>query len=307
MNDIKTIKSLAHKLILQHNIGEDIKQFLQFEDKEFNKKYDVYYINTEKGKYIFKNCGLGHEGIIYELFSKYKVNCVPIYYGKIKDLNNNIWILLEYINGDTLTDKKLEDYSSAASELGELHSKFLNTEKELDIKSNIQKRIDRADRIIEKHNNGEIDWDEEIIRNLKFTAHRFENRPKTIIQDDLLPINIMTEQGKIKFIDWEYACIGCYSEDIGRLLGDFRNSRGKHWVNNQWEEQILRCYYKSICNNGLENLTWDEFMLDFQCSKLWNYADIVYSHIINDWECGEWYELNYKNMMFIAKNIKKIL
>jgi len=51
---------------------------------------------------------------------------VPKYYGKIKDLDDNIWFLLEYIDGKVFSDESLENYCNVATELAVIHSKFLN-------------------------------------------------------------------------------------------------------------------------------------------------------------------------------------
>ncbi len=51
---------------------------------------------------------------------------MPKYYGKIKDLDDNIWFLLEYIDGKVFSDESLENYCNVATELAVIHSKFLN-------------------------------------------------------------------------------------------------------------------------------------------------------------------------------------
>lgn len=99
------IKNLAQGIISNNCLNEQITEFQLIEDKDLNKKYDVYYVITNNDKYILKKSKCGYEAKIYEtLFNKIDV-AVPKYYGKTTDLESNTWFLLEYISGDSLLNE----------------------------------------------------------------------------------------------------------------------------------------------------------------------------------------------------------
>jgi thiamine kinase-like enzyme len=308
-HSIEDLKDIAKKLISNNHSSEYIIEFKRLEEKELNKKYDVYYIRTDKNKYILKKSQLGYEADIYETFFNDTDIAVPKYYGKVKDLDNNVWFLLEYIDGKAFSNESLESYCTAATELALMHSSFLNIKFDkheyLFVRNENEVLINNINKIIEKHTNYELNWTKDILEALKSIADRLGKRPKTILENDLLPMNIMIKDEKIKFIDWEFAAIGCYTLDIGRLLSDFRDSNGVNWVKSEWEQDILNAYFTAICKNGLPGLSREEFLLDYQCSRLINYARIVFAHILNNWEITDWYRLNFKSMVDIINKLEK--
>ncbi len=145
----------------------------------------------------------------------------------------------------------------------------------------------------------------DVLKRLGSIIKIISNRPLTLIQNDLLPINIIKEKEKIKIIDWEHGAIGCYTTDIGRLLGDFQNDKGNYWVNNEWEEEILKVYYMEISKNDDFMVTYKEFLFDYECSKLINYVGIIFAFVINGWEVTDWYKLNYEKMICQLEYLKK--
>lgn len=310
-HSIEDFKVIAKRLISNNHASEYIIEFKMLEDKELNKKYDVYYIRTDKNKYILKKSKLGYEANIYETLFNNKNIAVPKYYGKVEDLDSNVWFLLEYIDGKVFTNESLENYCNAATELALMHSIFLNVpidkQEYLFVRNENEVIINNVNKIIEKHINDEFNWTKDILQALKSIADRLKKRPKTIIQNDLLPMNIMIKDGKIKFIDWELAAVGCYTQDLGRLLSDFRDNSGANWVKSEWEQTILNSYFTAICKNGLPGLSRDEFLLDYQCSRLLNYASIVFAHILNNWEITDWYKLNFKGMVDIITKLEKVI
>lgn len=295
------IKNIAQGIISNNCLNEQITKFQLIEDKDLNKKYDVYYVITNNDKYIFKKSKCGYEAKIYEtLFNKIDV-AVPKYYGKTTDLESNTWFLLEYISGDSFLNESLENYCNVATQLAIIHSKFINivniSEKYEFLRNKNENIINKINGVIERNKNYKAHLSDDILNGLKYIANRLSKSPNTIIQNDLLPINIISNHGKPFVIDWEVSAIGCYADDIGRLLGDFKNDAGEKWVSSEWENAILKSYFSTLSRTSVINLSMDEFLLDYQCSKVLNYAEIVFAHILNDWDFTDWYKLNFEAMV----------
>lgn len=299
----------VHELILHNNTDETILKFKQIEDKELSKKYDAYFIETSSNKYVLKKSE--YEANIYEMLLNDEDIAVPKYYGKTKILDNSTWFLLEYIDGKVFINEDLENYCNAAYELAVLHSKFMGlsiNKKEYSFVNDSDEKISvKLNKIIEKHMKYELNWSKGTLRILEYAIKRLNKRPRTLIENDLLPINIMISDKQIKIIDWGNAAVGIYTQDIGRLLSDFKDEKGTYWVNNKWEQDILKVYFEGIKKNSLLELLMDEFMMDFNCSRLLNYAGIVFAHILNNWDASDWYKLNFKGMVNAISKIEKYI
>ncbi|WP_425448888.1 aminoglycoside phosphotransferase family protein [Dethiothermospora halolimnae] len=291
---------------ISSNKKEKIVNIDRIIDNKLNKIYDVYHIKTNKDEYILKKYKKEYEAKIYETFFVNRGLSVPKYMGKTMDSKGNLWFLIEYIQGNDFEDKSLNDYTKLALELVRIHSKFMDIDgNDYGFMRDSHKiRSEKILKLKDLVDNNSINWDKGIINTLEYGLKRFHDGPKTLIHDDLLPINIIGKEDNIKIIDWGFASIGCYSHDIGRLLGDYKNDKGDLWVNKLWHKEILSVYYNGLCSSCREDISWEDFIIDYHCSKLWNYGDIVLSHIFNDWEVTDWYRLNFENMINIVHIIK---
>lgn len=270
-------------------------------DTELNKEYDVYLINIDDKKYTIKENYNGYESNIYENLLSNKSIQVHEYYGKFVDSNNKENIVIEYIKGNIFNNENLDSYLELAKELANIHKVFFNNNhinsnsaflKNMNLRNlELIKEAQRSKEL------GKYNITEDILNKLKGIVKYMMSRPQTLIHRDLLPINIMKSNSGVKIIDWESAAIGCYTQDIGRLLYDFRNSNGEYWVKKEYEGSILDIYYIEVSNNDFYTINRDEFEIDVQCSKIMNYAGIGLAHIVNGWDKTEWYRLNLENMI----------
>lgn len=201
----------------------------------------------------------------------------------------------------------MENYCTAATQLAIIHSKFINTaninEKYDFLRNKNEIIINKLNKVIEKNKNFNSHLSDDIFNGLKCITNRLSKSPNTIIQNDLIPINIISNYRKPVFIDWEVLAIGCYTDDIGRLLGDFKNENGEKWVSSEWEDAIVKAYFTTLSRTSVIDLSMDEFLLDYQCSKVLNYTEIVLAHILNDWDFTDWYNLNFEAMNNGLKDI----
>lgn len=289
---------------------ESVKETMAAErmkDTELNKEYDVYLIDINDEKYIIKENYNGYESNIYENLLSDKLIEVPKYYGKFIDSNSKEYIVIEYINGNTLNSECLDSYLELAKELAKIHKMFFKNNyvnsnptflKNMNLRNLELIKEAQSSKELEKYN-----MTDDILSKVESIANYMMSRPQALIHRDLLPINIMKSNNGVKIIDWESASIGCYAQDIGRLLYDFRNNNGEYWVKKEYGANILDTYYIEVSNNDFYTINRDEFEIDVQCSKIMNYAGIVLAHIVNGWDSTEWYKLNLENMIKGVKDI----
>ncbi|MCM1989113.1 phosphotransferase [Oceanirhabdus seepicola] len=301
------MKNIFQKLLVNMGENKNIIKITQQKDEELNKEYDVYVIETDNKNYVIKKSSSNYEARIYEMLSVNKEFGVPMYLGYMQDDEENIWMLMEYISGNTINNEGLNTYCKLARELGKIHGKFLKIEQSnYDYKflRNSNKRIeDKLLKIKEMDIHIKYKITDDILKKIDAIIRRMIKRPQTLIQNDLLPINVMKDGNNIKIIDWEHGTIGIYTSDIGRLLGDCKNDNGEQRVNKQWESDILNTYYMEISKSNHFTVTYEEFLNDYEYSRLINYVGIVFAFVINGWEVTDWYRLNLEKMVYQLKGV----
>ena len=152
----------------------------------------------------------------YELFLSQGKFAVPQYYGKWTDAND-VWILIENIEGDDLREMTDQSAILAAESLSQIQNKFWkDTEEEFE-----KKKMD--DRF-------EVYW-KRVLRRASFVAGEpilrkayqlFLNRqstcPRTLSNGDFLEFNALQDNNIVYIIDWGFGGIMPYSLDIARFI-----------------------------------------------------------------------------------------
>lgn len=271
---------------------KNLKQkFLKFErvvDADFPaKSYDVFNAFTAKNRYVIKYDRTGYEYKIYKNILAKSNWPVPFCLDAL-ETDEGVWFLLSFVGSKSLLGGALQQYCRMAESLAGIHNQLADCAIPAAGGFLKDKRACLKEKLafIEQTK----DLTAEIKIKIQDAAMRLSVAPMTIIHDDLLPINIIAAGGNIFFIDWATAGHGACVHDLGRLLGDLKDSRQSYWVKPQWRQKILQVYYDNKKND--RDYTFRDFRTDFQCACLWNYAEIIIAHLKNNWQRGDWYKAN---------------
>ena len=270
----------------------------QFYSEEYEREYDVFVIQSNKIKIVLKKAIDQNEINSYKLLEFYEKSIVPkIYF--IEKEEGNIWIAMEYID----EKKSPLDKSSVellVKKLANFHSFYGINDQGL---SNIKKWKKREDEEIDKLMDDDITL--QYIETIKKSQKILSNTKITFTHGDLIPLNVVVSNNDdVKLIDWETGRKGPYILDLGRLLGDFNKTTT--WINESWEKDIIKTYYDSI-NQEIFKLTYERFLLDYECAKLDNYLRIVCAHKTRNWDRTKWYELNLNQLIKSVGKLEIIL
>ncbi len=266
----------------------------QFYSEEYEREYDVFVIQSNKIKIVLKKAIDQNEINSYKLLEYYENRIVPkIYF--IEKEEDNIWIAMEYIDEKTSPLDK-SSVELLVKKLANIHSFFGNNDKGL---SNIKQWEKREDGEIDKLLDNDLT--QHYINTIKKSQKILGNSRTTFTHGDLIPLNfVVSYDGDVKVIDWETGRNGPYILDLGRLLGDFNKTIP--WINEAWENDIIKIYYDSI-NQEIFKLTYERFLLEYECAKLNNYLGIVSAHKTRNWDKTKWYKLNLNQLI---KSIEKL-
>ncbi len=270
----------------------------QFYSEEYEREYDVFVIQSNKIKIVLKKAIDQNEINSYKLLEYYDKRIAPkIYF--IEKEEDNIWIAMEYIDEKTSPLDK-SSVVLLVKKLADIHSFFGNNNKEL---SNIKQWKKREDGEIDKLLDN--DFTQHYINTIKKSQKILGNSRTTFTHGDLIPINfVVSYDDDVKIIDWETSKNGPYILDLGRLLGDFNKTIP--WINEAWENDIIKIYYDSI-NQEIFKLTYERFLLEYECAKLNNYLGIVSAHKTRNWDRTKWYKLNLNQLIISIGKLEILL
>lgn len=256
-------------------------------DTDFPEKtYDVFDAFTICSRYLIKYDRTGYEYQVYKEFltdSSLPVpTCLSAYH-----CEGGVWLLLSFVGAKSLLGATLQEYCVLSKSLAQLHECLVDRAEEgKDFLKDETKKIKEKLAIFEQARNIKT----EIKKKVTKASKRLLNAPKTIIHGDLLAINTIAQAGNIFFIDWETASYGACVHDLGRLLGDLKDSQSSYWIKPQWRQTILQVYYDN--RDYDKKYSYKDFLADFQSACLWNYAEIVIAHLKNSWQLNDWYKAN---------------
>ncbi|QWB95269.1 aminoglycoside phosphotransferase family protein [Mycoplasmatota bacterium] len=292
---------LGMKELLLTNGYNSVKDIIQIVDLELDKQYEAFVFNSSEGKFVIKKVYSDYELKIYKLLNNRGIKNIPQTYKHVLDKDNCFWLITTFLDGCLCINKDIFTYLEIVKELAYIHNKFLNDNAfEQDHKfirnqtKNFQEKYDKVKnmKVSEKYM-----LNQKMLNNIDLVIKRIKRGPKTLLHNDFLPINVIKVNSTVNIIDWEVSSIGFYTIDLARLLGDYKNIYGSHWVNHEWESIIIKKYYNELYKYGKYNKTFQRFLIDYDISKKINYIGIVLAHIINNWEVSDWYLLNYSAIL----------
>ena len=232
--------------ILADRFGTRLSDIKTYVDLEYNKIYSVFLVLDDTNrKFVLKKASIEPE--LYSYLSIFKPeDPVPkIYYHEAID-GDSCWLVLEH-NGDSdLRDLNLDAHILAAEALAVFHSNHRLRSSVLipelySLKSSMKKNAQFLDRHTPKNDDPNID----LVRSIgQSIFNKFNGLDTSIINGDLLSMNIVFDGRKVTIIDWSACEKGCDVQDLGRWLGDLRHANSPGWIKKSWEKPILQAYYR---------------------------------------------------------------
>lgn len=284
---------LDNEVLKNPNLGKLVGEITAIERlylSKINRAYDVFKIEGRKNDVVLKRTKKKNEILVNEYLNQLKLSFVPeIFY--VDDLSDYKWICMSY-----LKKEKKQEYSKAnivelINKLHIFHNQFDSYHKQSDLLSEIKRWKPNSHEILDSLEDDEITLND--IRTIKWSEITLEELNKTVIHGDMIILNSMLTDNGMKIFDWEHGQYGPSILDIGRLLGDYNID--VKWIPQEWEDDLVNKYFELIKINQVSK-NYNQFRLEYECAKLYNYSGIVIAFKTRNIERSCWYDLNLKEM-----------
>ena len=224
---------LAARLLRENDISGPVLEVRQFQDIALGKTYEAYRVQTAGGSWVMKR-GRQEWERYQTLFAGGGVP-VPAVLPKLVADGENGWFLMEYLEGPDLRWAEPETMERAAEALADLETAYWQMSAE-------QEKLERYCGFYRKLP-GRFGQYPALQRELETLAQRMETCPRTLIHDDLLPINVLCTGQGIRFIDWSYGGSYPYMMDVCRLfahVGRYLTEEASRAGFRRYQERLLR-------------------------------------------------------------------
>jgi len=119
---------------------------------------------------------------------------------------------------------------------------------------------------------------EKLKNSVKWLENEVSKRPKTIVHSDLREDNLLFGSGgadeEVLILDWQLAIRSMGAFDVARLIGgsELPSERKGH------QFEVLRCWYDTLIDCGVEAYSWEEAQYDFRLGALYCLCYPVHFH-----------------------------
>lgn len=251
------MQALARQLLVQHQIPFAEITLQPFQDEAIEKNYNVYLVNTGTAQYVMKSGRREFEN--YRLWFDQGSYPVPHILPQSILHDDQLWFLMEYLPGQDLRGACEDTVLKSAAQLAELHSRFWNQTPppiEHDRYSGYYRRfIPRFPEVPQLQDT------------LRLLISRMACCPRTLIHDDLLPINVQVSDRGIYFLDWHYCGMYPYFMDICRLLVHEAGELGSSF-SPEVRAAAFQKYYDTLIASGCTDLSMETFRNDIRLGTI---------------------------------------
>ncbi len=235
----------------------------RFVDTRLNKTYDVFLLD---GSLVLKKADRDKEK--YDKYFAGHDFAVPPIYDSFQ-IGDARWVTMPYIKGSDARYCTVEDAGRVGKELAKIQSHYLS----MDAHYEACKRY--FDRTVLGFWNRVSSYFPAYQDVFPLVQTRFFAAPRTLIHDDLLPINVLLNGKDVWLIDWTYAEMLPYFLDLGRFAF-VTDENGERFLSDEAAAAFFDAYYAAMSNNPSFKMEKRDFLLDAAISAFCQYSMFVF-------------------------------
>ncbi|MBQ8293616.1 MAG: aminoglycoside phosphotransferase family protein [Bacilli bacterium] len=282
-------------LIIQKlNLETDNYQIEPFKSEEDGSNYEVWKIITDKHTFVLKKAK-NYELSIYNIFLKQLTSSVPHLYKTIK-IENDEYVLMEYIEGHTMSKCDLDSLIKVVDALIKIQKKFWKVSEPDNFMYSFDKTFES------RKKRGTYLNDSELAKAYSKFLEYYEKLPRTLCHDDLLPFNVLIND-KAWIIDWEYAGIMPYLTSFTRLIAHSEEKEDAFfYMKDADKKYIIDYYYEHLAKE--KGITYQEYQLALKYFILYEYAEWIMLGVKYDNKESLRYQEYFKKAKQLVKELQ---
>ena len=232
---------------------------------EYQRKYNVYKISTEKKAYVLK-CSDKAETVLYRDFLQGKGFAVPQYYGDT-EFDGHVWLLMEYIDGLDLCQFDQKMAVASADTLAQIQNFYWGCEME---DGRFQRYLERIHRRA-----GCLGKEPELAAAYDRFLERQKDCPRTLSNGDFLQFNGILHGGRVYMIDWGFGGIMPYALDIARLIVHGSEKQESGGFPFYMDDGLRKIFVQAQYERLRQKPDWERYLMDIKLAALNEYVEFL--------------------------------
>lgn len=261
-----------------------------FRAEEDGREYAVWKLRTDRGPLVLKKT-IPREQAVYETFFR-EGGAVPRVYG-FCEYGGETWMLMEFVSGESMSRCTRSRLIRTLDALIEVQDRWWedrdHEETGYGFSASWPNRLKR------------LEYMGDLAEAYRAYLDEVRRIPRTLCNDDLLPFNVLADEGRAVILDWEFAGILPWPCSITRLLA-FGEPEGDLFVMTEEDRAFALTYYyeKLISRRGISRAEYDRTMDLFFLKE---YSEWVYCAAVS----GDYEMEYYKKYSEKARNLARKL
>lgn len=241
-----------------------IAPFLSEED---GARYNVWRIQYPDSILVLK-AAKGYEREIYTNIFQNQYSFAPGIIAS-ETIDGREYLLMDYISGENLMRCTRETLIYALDALIQMQSAFWLNSDLSQIGLTFEKSLSGRENRLNYLNDPEL---EQIYREF---LREYQSVPRTLCHDDLLPFNVIIQENRAVFIDWEAAGILPYPVSLARLIAHGEEEEGAFFFMTEADKDFALDYYYQnfISEKGISREVYNRTMALF---LFYEYCEWIY-------------------------------
>lgn len=228
-----------------------------FFGEEDGNAYKVWRILFPEGTRVLK-AAKGCETEIYTGIFRNQYNFVPRIFAAA-NVDGTDYLLMDYISGENLIHCNRKKLAAALDAMIQMQTEFWMDTVHNQIVFSFEKSLSGRKNRMNYLNDPEL---EKIYRDF---LRAYQTVPRTLCHDDLLPFNVIVQENRAVFIDWEAAGILPYPVSLARLIAHGEEGEGAFFHMTDADKAFALDYYYQnfLSKKGINREDFDRTMALF--------------------------------------------
>ena len=251
-------------LLQQMGLKQVPNSVSRFQNEEDGSAYDVWKIEMPSEVFVLKQAK-GFELETYQTFFTQPNDYAPRLIGCCKT-ENSVFLLVEYIPGGNLMHCSRGLLTKALDSLVQMQSNFWGS---FDFGQSYEKSLSGRKNRRNYLNDPQLEaaYDEYL--------HEYSVVPRTLCHDDLLPFNIIINDERAVFIDWEYGGILPYPTSLVRMIAHGEEKDDAFFYMKESDKHFaIRYYYDALVSKY--SIPYEDYLRSIKLFLFYEYCEWVF-------------------------------